>query len=328
MGTTPFENLQLPKLLKGHRLTKANIDDPIDIVITWVDMSDPSWMEKYTEHTGKKAAPSWRYRDYGELELCIASVMKYMPWIRTFYLITDNQTPDFISKYPKVKVIDHSEILGEECAKPTFNSNVIEAYMHRIPGLSEVFLWGNDDCMVGRPSNKSDWFQEGVPSVTLTTRCLTYPIKGFDRYIWNSINLAGNFSGAYAGYYEGVLANTHQINLLRKSSCERNWSLFPEEMKQLVSGRTRDNEAIQIQVHLLAAIVGIHVGDLALNFNTSRPGNFLGGDTGGDKEKLERFYARILKDTPAFYCLNSVKPAFINDFEEFKKTMLARITND
>ena len=126
---------------------------PVDLVITWVNGLDPSWRKSYKKHMGVLPS-SVRYLDHGEIELCLASVHKYLPWVRTVYLVTDKQTPSCISLYPKVKVIDHSQILDENCLQPTFNSNVVEAYLHRIPELSEYFLYANDDTFVGEPIKK------------------------------------------------------------------------------------------------------------------------------------------------------------------------------
>jgi hypothetical protein len=331
VGTAPLKNPQLPQLLKGQSLKKVSLDDPIDMVVLWVDMSDPVWAAKYTKHTGKKTAEWWRYSNNGELELCVASVMKHMPWIRTLYVITDNQTPDFISKYPKAKVIDHSEILGEGCAKPTFNSNVIETYMHRIPGLSDVFLWGSDDCMVGQPSKRSDWFQDGVPVVTLTHRTIfPPPTNTLSIYIWNTLTLASRFSGSLAVVDENkALCLTHQIGLLRKSSCEKVWELFPEVLGRLVRVRTRQKPHAQIQTHLLASLIGIYTGDFKLNLQTKHYSNrTLDSIKSADKARLDRFYSGLLTNTPPFYCINSVRAEFLEEFKTFKAEMLSRLEGD
>ena len=243
-----LERLRLPKLSKEYKLEKVNIVDPVDMVITWVDMQDPVWRKKYIATTGKQ--PNWkRFKDSGELELSLFTISKYMPWIRTIYVITDGQQPDYISDYPKVKIVDHKEILSKECTKPTFNSNVIESHMHRIPGLSEVFLWGNDDFMVGKPIKKSDWFRNGSPLVTLTTRKIKYPVRGFERFLYNTINLASNFIGYNAGEHDKIITQSHQISILNKSACKKVWELYPKELDKLFSTHTRQPHEFQFQFH-------------------------------------------------------------------------------
>ena len=44
----------------------------------------------------------------------------------------------------RVKIVDHAEIVPAAYL-PTFNSRVVESCLHRIPGISEVFLYNNDD---------------------------------------------------------------------------------------------------------------------------------------------------------------------------------------
>ena len=54
-------------------------------------------------------------------------------------------------------LVDHSDILPPE-GRPTFNSHAIEASLHRIPGLSEHFIYFNDDMFLGRPTRPERFF--------------------------------------------------------------------------------------------------------------------------------------------------------------------------
>ena len=45
--------------------------------------------------------------------------------------------------------MDHREIIEQEYL-PTFNSHVIEANLHKIPNLSEHFIYFNDDVFVAK----------------------------------------------------------------------------------------------------------------------------------------------------------------------------------
>ena len=76
----------------------------------------------------------------------------YAPWVRNIYLVTDDQVPDWLdTSCPDVKVVSHREIFANQADLPTFNSHAIESQIHRIEGLSEHFLYLNDDFFVGRP---------------------------------------------------------------------------------------------------------------------------------------------------------------------------------
>jgi hypothetical protein len=65
------------------------------------------------------------------------------PWIRTIFIVTDQQQFDTrvfnATLRAKIQFVDHSQILPPQY-RPTFSSSAIEAHLHNIPGLSEVFM--------------------------------------------------------------------------------------------------------------------------------------------------------------------------------------------
>jgi hypothetical protein len=279
---------------------------------------------------------SLRYLDHGEIELCLASVHKYLPWVRTVYLVTDKQTPSCISLYPQVKVIDHSQILDENCLQPTFNSNVVEAYLHRIPELSEYFLYANDDMFVGQPIKKLEWFRQTSPLVSLRPRVLTYPIQEFEWGIYNANKLAGEVTGrtsppnpkiltsVLGGFGRGAMAQSHQISMCRKSMCGRMWDLFPNAMTQLVSSRIRKPDEHQIQVLLLAALVGIHMGAFTLHETFLDDMQQIYYDGQRDIE-FAKWSQMILAQRPKLYCINGFKAGERMRYQRFKNIMLERV---
>jgi len=54
-------------------------------------------------------------------------------------------------------MIAHDLIFTKKSDLPTFNSNAIEAHLHRIPDLSRRFLYFNDDVFLGRPVSMEDF---------------------------------------------------------------------------------------------------------------------------------------------------------------------------
>ena len=152
---------------------------PIDAVVTWVDGDDPihrakrmAYVTDQNEHLQVDVAGETRYRSLGEIAYCIASINKYAPWIRKIYIITDNQNPnldEFLERnFPEghipMEIVDHKVIFrGYERYLPTFNSISIENMMWRIPGLSDHFIYFNDDLFLLRPVSVSDFFENGAP---------------------------------------------------------------------------------------------------------------------------------------------------------------------
>jgi len=137
-------------------------DIPIDIVYTWVDGSDPVWAkEKQLWATGK--TEDIRFRNINELKYSLRSISKYMSWVNKIYIVTsDLQIPNFLDfNNSKLIHIKHSDIFDDKSALPTFNSNAIEANIHKIPGLSHLFLYFNDDFFLGNTVNISDLLDNG-----------------------------------------------------------------------------------------------------------------------------------------------------------------------
>lgn len=146
----------------------------IDAVVTWVDGGDPAHRAKLQAFLGKDAAgPSasfdpTRFGDCGEIEYCIASLLRFAPWLRHIHIVSDAQTPALIAKLRgsalegRVRVVDHRTIFaGYEQFLPTFSSLGIETMLWRIPGLAERFIYLNDDFQLLRPVAAEDFFRDG-----------------------------------------------------------------------------------------------------------------------------------------------------------------------
>lgn len=92
-----------------------------------------------------------RFNDHQELRYSLRSIWMYAPWVRNVYIVTNGQVPTWLDlSHPRLKVVPHSEIFPNASHLPTFSSPAIEAHVHRIPGLSDKFLYLNDDVMFGR----------------------------------------------------------------------------------------------------------------------------------------------------------------------------------
>ncbi|MGV9319936.1 stealth family protein [Streptomyces sp. NPDC003660] len=136
---------------------------PIDAVYTWVDGSDPAWLRRRAAHGDKgyhaESANAARYISRDELRYSLRALAQNAPWIRRVHLVTDQQRPAWLDdSHPRITVVDHSEIFDDPSALPTFNSHAIESRLHHIKGLSEHFLYFNDDMFLGRPVTPQDFF--------------------------------------------------------------------------------------------------------------------------------------------------------------------------
>lgn len=93
----------------------------------------------------------------------------YAPWVRKVYIVTNGQIPFWLNlDSPKIQLIQHSDIADDESILPTFSSAAIETFIHRIPGLSNNFLYLNDDIFLSAPLFPDDLItlSEGVKVFT------------------------------------------------------------------------------------------------------------------------------------------------------------------
>ena len=154
----------LPTLSERHVF---DVDFPIDVVYTWVDGSDPAWAaRKASAHGGvdgtslnEFASNESRFLSRDELRYSLRSLDMYAGWVRHVYLVTDQQVPTWLdTSNPRITVVDHRDLFGDRGRLPTFNSHAIESQLHHIPGLSEHYLYLNDDVFFGRPVGPGQFF--------------------------------------------------------------------------------------------------------------------------------------------------------------------------
>lgn len=135
----------------------------MDVVITYVDGTDQLWKRDFLETTGREARPR-RYRDWGTLQFLLRGLDKHLKGMGKLFLVVarESQVPGWIDR-SQVEVVLHEDIIPKELL-PTFNSTTIELFLHRIPGLSERFLYFNDDCFLLEDACEEDFFPGGLPA--------------------------------------------------------------------------------------------------------------------------------------------------------------------
>ncbi len=138
----------------------------IDIVVLWVDGSDPAWRKeknKYQEIKTTDANADNRFRDWGLMKYWFRSIEYFAPWVRTIHFVTWGHTPAFLKlDHPKLHIVRHEEYLPADCL-PTFNACAIEMSIHKIEGLAEHFILFNDDMFLLRPVSQERFFRNGLP---------------------------------------------------------------------------------------------------------------------------------------------------------------------
>ncbi len=168
---------------------------PIDFVITWVDGSDPAWLKEKNKylHTVQSDiaddstidAAAARYRDWDILHYWFRSVEKYAPWVNQIHFVTWGHIPAWLNtEHPKLHIVRHEDYIPAEYL-PTFSSHPIELNFHRISGLSEQFVYFNDDVFLTAPTRPEDFFRNGLPCDSISES----PISCDSDDAWNHILL-------------------------------------------------------------------------------------------------------------------------------------------
>lgn len=141
----------------------------IDFVVTWVDMNDPKWQQDFAAYSGKidnkkNEVTEARFRDHGLLKYWFRGVEKFAPWVRNVHFVTCGQKPEWLNAgHPKLRLVDHQDYIPKQFL-PCFNSSLIEIYLHRIPDLSEHFVYFNDDFFIIDDLSPQRFFTDGVPN--------------------------------------------------------------------------------------------------------------------------------------------------------------------
>lgn len=242
---------------------------PVDFVIPWVDGQDIAWQEKkncYRQTEGDNIHPA-RYRDWGLLRYLFRGIERFTPWVNRIWIVSDDQVPEWLNiDHPKVRLISQDTLLPSQC-RPTFNINAIELNMHRIPGLSDRFVYLNDDMFFLKDIPQSSFFRDGLPcdvailspvivtrkldvgSIVVNDMCLinSHFVKGEvmkQRPLqWVNIRYGAQLLRTiclmpwrhFPGFY-----NPHLPQPYLKSSFEAVWEAEPERLSEVCTHRFRN----------------------------------------------------------------------------------------
>uniref|UniRef100_T2MCA8 N-acetylglucosamine-1-phosphotransferase subunits alpha/beta n=1 Tax=Hydra vulgaris TaxID=6087 RepID=T2MCA8_HYDVU len=100
-----------------------------------------------------------RFADNNELKYSLRSIDTFAPWVRKIFIVTNGQIPNWLNlDHPRIQLITHEEIFANKSHLPTFSSPAIESNIHRIPGLSKIFIYMNDDVFFGKEVWPDDFY--------------------------------------------------------------------------------------------------------------------------------------------------------------------------
>lgn len=306
-------------------------DNNLDAVYTYVNNDDPKWIKKFNKYRGSRPFSGLRYSDNGELKFSIKTLKKFCPYVRKIFIVTDDQDVPWARNDPQIIIVDHDEILGKECIRPTFKSNSIESYLHNIPGLSECFLYLNDDTFIGRPLNRNLIIEHRMPMVYLRNPAFFnmldkpgYPINTNSRAVLNSMRCIENMFNQRT-----TLVPIHQMEVMRKSCCKLAWKIFKSDLEKSVSNRFRFPIENTLRFVILSQYLGLLMGYLKLgnlsNLKLSHTKMLDLLSLSNEKkmtELLKCHLNNILEKRPHLFCINFLTKKHKLIFEDFQRKYL------
>ena len=228
--------------------------EKIDAVITWVDGSESNYKFKLEENLKNKKIINRQYLQANEIHFCIASIIKFAPFIRKIFIVTDNQKPNLnevghLVSLNKVEIIDHKEIFRDNMdSLPTFNIRSIDALLFKIKNLSNKFIYFNDDMFLIKETSKEEWFKDNKAVLTgsWTKTYNKQLIKTISQRIKNLLNIrpsfnaaqskAANIAGFHNKYFKSYHCGRPQIKSVIKDFYDKN----PQRLTNQIRHKFRD----------------------------------------------------------------------------------------
>ena len=142
--------------------------EPIDVLIKYIDLSDPTLVREGIPQIKKD-------NENEELKYSIRSILKNIPWIRKIFILMPNEKVRYFKDYDLIKdkivYVKDKDFLGHDSS----NSHAFQYRLWKMKefGISDNFIIMDDDCFIGQPLNKSDFFyvenNRVVPAIIATT---------------------------------------------------------------------------------------------------------------------------------------------------------------
>lgn len=132
---------------------------PIDIVVTYLNDSDPVWRKTYNKYkqeeinkgiikiTSKQAFGEERVRNWNFTHYWFRGVEQNCPWVNKVFFIVQNERhiPEWLdTTNPKLRIVYHDEFIPKELL-PTFSGMTIGLFINQIEDLSDNYIMCDDD---------------------------------------------------------------------------------------------------------------------------------------------------------------------------------------
>ena len=303
-------NSKLKFKLNNNKLKK------LDFVYTFVDCEDSKFRNTYIKY--KNNIDLTRFKNYNEIYFSLNTLEFFTEQlVNNIYIVTFNQhlNPTLLSDWAKskIKYIFHSDIIPE-IFLPTFNSIVIESFLHRIPNLTNDFVYLNDEFFLGNILSIKDIYKSNYPCV--------YINKNYKRSIKNNkqpwLNYYLNAYKLFETKFPNILVDfkaSHCPYIMNINVCNKTWNLFGNEyINTLV--KFRDNSSINFI--FLSYMVGLYYGNYKYRLVSPDISIYFHCDT-SDLDCLINTTIDIFEKKPLFFNINNLNDKTLPILLLFKK---------
>ncbi|MBP5773035.1 MAG: Stealth CR1 domain-containing protein [Eubacterium sp.] len=332
------------------RIKELPTNQPVDFVLTWVDDQDENWQNEKSKYSSaySEGNGAERYRDWDLLKYWFRSVEKYAPWVRKIHFVTYGHYPDWLNvNHEKLKIVKHGDFIPKKYL-PTFNINPIELNFHRIEGLSECFVYFNDDVFLNRNTRKEDFFNGDNPKYC----CEAIPYKHyskkefFDYMLFNNIGLVNDYFDitrsmgkkpelwfgkcnknalkyhrlSFRDNYLYGMVHPHLGSPMKKTTMEQVWKVYGKQLDEICKNRFRTPLDVQQQI--------FHLWDMLNGTFCPVDHNHFGIFYNDVKEQIETIRKDIWDDNSMMVCLNDSGDIDELEFENVRSEIDSILLNN
>lgn len=222
---------------------------PVDVVYTWVNGNDPAWVDMWNRQYPEQPLDVDRFVQKEELKYSLRALCKYLPWFHRVHIVSNCGRPSWLKDHPRINWVSHEDIFPDLANLPTFNSHAIEACLHRIPGLSERFVYFNDDVFVTQPCYYTDFYDQNGRSIA---QLEPYGMVA-ENNLWDAtrdflapaMNCQARLLAKYP-WYKATQLHKHTPYVLLKSVLEDIDREFHDDLERTRSHRLRSPEDLNV----------------------------------------------------------------------------------
>lgn len=216
-----------------------------DYVFTYVDAEDDNWYKTFKEASSKAgrstSRTNVRFRSWGTLKYLLRGIAEYLPFINNLYMVVSDisQVPDWVNQ-DTVHIVLHKDIIPEKY-RPTYNSNTIETFLYKIPGLSEQFIYGNDDMFPIGPMKEDDFYKDGMPLISCKIKDKPNNMTLYRKSLVRTLELCKKFN-KYRLDSKQYVRSDHSLSPMLKSTWKAYHDKYGKDICSTISAfRKSDN---------------------------------------------------------------------------------------